>query len=109
METVEDDARYSKLRRFNALMGLFHFLQGSLMVLISNSVALPIKSNFLYFDEISRTISTRTETLFELPIGLAVAAFLFAQPHALAWMFNSPALAVHAHVLAGGLTEGSLV
>ncbi len=88
-DTIEDDPRYAKLRKFNAAMGLFHFVQAVLMVLVSNSVSLPIKSNFLYYDEVAQTISTRTEVLFELPIGLAVAAFLFMS--ALAhWAVASP-------------------
>jgi hypothetical protein len=77
MESTVDDPRYTKLRKFNAAMGLFHFIQAVLMVLVSNSVSLPIRSNFLYYDEVARTISTKSEVLFELPIGLAVAAFLF--------------------------------
>lgn len=87
VEGSAEDQRYSRLRRFNAAMGIFHFIQGALMLLISNSVALPIQSNFLYYDGVS--ISTRTETLFELPIGPAVAAFLFMS--ALAhWAVASP-------------------
>ena len=87
--TAEDDPRYAKLRKFNAAMGLFHFVQAVLMVLVSNSVSLPIKSNFLYYDEVAQTISTRTEVLFELPIGLAVAAFLFMSAFA-HWAVASP-------------------
>ena len=65
------------LRRFNLALGSLHLAQGVLMLAISSSFSLPVVANFLYFNERTRTLVPRPETLVEVRIGLAVAAFLF--------------------------------
>ncbi len=65
------------LRRFNVAMGLLHLAQGILMLILSSSFALPVVTNFLYFDEATRSLLPRPETLVDIRIGPAVAAFLF--------------------------------
>ncbi len=39
------------LRRFNAIMGFLHLVQGILMIVLSNDTTYPIYTNFLKFDE----------------------------------------------------------
>jgi hypothetical protein len=65
------------LRRFNVAMGLLHLAQGALMVILSSSFSLPIVANFLYFDAAAQRLVPRPETLIDIRIGPAVAAFLF--------------------------------
>ena len=65
------------LRRFNVAMGLLHLAQGVAMVILSSSFSLPIVANLLYFDAATQRLVPRPETLIDLRIGPAVAAFLF--------------------------------
>ena len=76
-EAAATTAETTGLRRFNVAMGVLHLGQGILMVALSSSFALPIVTNFLYFDQATRTLQPRPETLVDLSIGPAVAAFLF--------------------------------
>jgi hypothetical protein len=68
----DDDAR--QLRWYNLIVGLVHLVQGILMLWLSTDFSLPV----------TRTVPTgppgtlpTTETWFELPLGPAVATFLF--------------------------------
>jgi hypothetical protein len=68
----DDDAR--QLRWYNLIVGLVHLAQAIAMLVLSTDFTLPV----------TRTIPTgppgtlpATETWFELPLGPAVAAFLF--------------------------------
>lgn len=65
------------LRRFNIVMGFFHFIQGVLMLLMSNEFTLPITSSFQVFDTATNRLVPFHDTLVNLPIGPMVAAFLF--------------------------------
>ena len=65
------------LRRFNVAMGLLHAAQGVLMVILSSSFSLPIVANLLYFDAATQRLVPRPDTLVDIRIGPAVAAFLF--------------------------------
>ena len=65
------------LRRFNVAMGLLHLAQGVLMVVLSSSFSLPIVANFLNFDAATQRLVPKPETLVDIRIGPAVAAFLF--------------------------------
>lgn len=84
-----EDIRFKKLRNFNALMGLFHFIKATLMLLVSNSVSINITSNFLFYDELTETLMTKTDVVYSLPIGPSVAAFLFISAIA-HWLLASP-------------------
>jgi len=73
---------FEKLRKFNLIMGLFHLLQGSFMLLaalfidqISNFKPV-IQTNFLMFDETSMQLVSNNQELFKLPFGILVASFL---------------------------------
>jgi hypothetical protein len=67
---------YAGLRRFNAIMGTLHLLQGILMIVLSNDKTYPIYSNFLRFDQGSSTLVPDPKVFYELRFGPAVAAFL---------------------------------
>ena len=75
--TVLGEKCFTRLRIFNGVMGVFHFIQGMLMLLLSNEFTLPITYSHPVFDPITQTISPIAETLVELRIGPAVALFLF--------------------------------
>jgi hypothetical protein len=62
---------------FNIIMGFIHFLQGILMLVLSNQFTLPITTNFLSFNPKTKELTTTTETLINLQIGPVVAIFLF--------------------------------
>ena len=63
-----------RLRLYNAVMGVLHAVQGAAVLLLSTDFALPVTAAFMEGPPGSPAPTTE---LFELPIGLAVAAFLF--------------------------------
>ena len=71
------DKCFKRLKIFNAIMCVLHFIQGSLMLLLSNEFTLPLTYTTPVFNEITQTISPVSETFFELRIGPLVALFLF--------------------------------
>ena len=64
------------LRRFNAIMGFVHLVQGLFMILVSNDTTYPIYTNYLSFDLETFALSPNPQLLYELRFGPAVAAFL---------------------------------
>jgi hypothetical protein len=66
------------LRRFNAIMGLLHLVQGILMIVLSSErgTTYPIYTNFLSFDLANRSLTPDPQLWYELPFGPAVAVFL---------------------------------
>ncbi len=76
-ESPAESLNVGGLRLFNVAMGGLHFAQGILMVVLSSSFALPLVTNFLYFNPQTRTLVPRPETLFTVRLGPAIAAFLF--------------------------------
>lgn len=68
--------KFSKLRRFNLVMGCLHLVQGILMIVLSNDTTYPIYTNFLGFDPATRSLAPETELFYELRFGPAVAVFL---------------------------------
>ena len=70
------DAKLKGLRRFNAVMGLLHLVQGLFMIAVSNDTTYPIFTNYLSFDPATFTLSPDPQLLYELPFGPAVAVFL---------------------------------
>jgi hypothetical protein len=73
---MENEMKFARLRRFNAIMGLLHLVQGILMILLSNDKTYPIYSNFLSFDTQSGALLPKSELFIELRFGPAVAMFL---------------------------------
>ncbi len=74
--TGSTDIKFSRLRRFNAIMGFLHLIQGIFMIAVSNATTYPIFTNFLSFDTATRSLKPNTQLLYDLPFGPAVAAFL---------------------------------
>lgn len=64
------------LRRFNLVMGFLHLVQGILMIVLSNETTYPIYTNFLRFDEATRSLAPDPKLYYELLFGPAVAVFL---------------------------------
>ena len=63
-----------RLRLYNAGMGVLHAVQGLAVLLLSNEFALPVTAAFM---EGPPGTPASTEELFTLPLGPAVALFLF--------------------------------
>lgn len=70
------EATLRGLRRFNAIMGVLHLLQGVLMIVLSNATTYPIFTNFLKFDVATRSLIPNPVLAYELRYGPAVAVFL---------------------------------
>lgn len=68
---------FSRLRRYNAIMGFFHLAQGIFMLAITNNFTLPVTTSYLSYDISTQAIETVTETIFNIQIGPMVAVFLF--------------------------------
>jgi hypothetical protein len=84
--------RATSLFRWNAVLAVLHGIQGLAILAISFArdpiVTTPIVSSYLAFDTATQTLVPAQRTLFDLPIGPAVATFFFmsAVAHALlAW------------------------
>jgi len=71
---VDTDRTMARLRWYNAGMGLLHAIQGIAVLLLSNDFALPVTAAFM---EGPPGTPASTEELFTLPLGPAVAVFLF--------------------------------
>jgi hypothetical protein len=69
--------RYGRLRRFNVAVGLFHLVQGFVLLALANDLALPVLATFLEDDPVAQPGPATPELVFELPIGVLVAAFIF--------------------------------
>ena len=67
------------LFRWNASLALIHFAQFAIILLLSLAktpmATAPIVSSYLTFDTVTQTLVPAQRTLFELPIGPAVALF----------------------------------
>ena len=74
--TKTEESKFSGLRRFNAIMGFLHLVQGIFMILVSNDTTYPIFTNFLNFDIATRSLKPNAQLLYNLPFGPAVAVFL---------------------------------
>ena len=70
------EMKYAKLRRFNAIMGALHLIQGILMIVLSNDTAYPLFTNYLMFDFEAFKLVPDSTQVGELLFGPAVAVFL---------------------------------
>jgi len=73
----QPEKTFRNLRRFNAFMGVLHFIQGSLMVILSSDFSLPVNISYLEFDAALFKLIPATREIGMLRIGPAVALFLF--------------------------------
>jgi hypothetical protein len=81
--TPADSPRYRRLRVGNAVLAALHLGQALVILALANDFSLPVTGAFL--DGPPGTAPQPQETLFDLPLGPAVAAFLIlaAVDHAL--------------------------
>jgi len=75
--------KLQKLKRFNMIMGLFHLIQGIIMLFLATSVIQKIAEFqpqiiqfYQTFNTDTRSLETTSKVLFELPFGIMVASFL---------------------------------
>jgi len=71
------DHKFINLRKWNISMAVLHLAQGIAMLVLSNGFKLPVTSSFLQFDQVTKSLQPRLETMFTLKIGPMVALFLF--------------------------------
>jgi hypothetical protein len=77
MELVSaPEETFRGLRRFNAVMGVFHLAQFILMLVLSNDFGLPITTSYLRFDADALQLVQNPREIGELLIGPATAVFL---------------------------------
>lgn len=69
------NSQLSRLRRFNLALGGLHALSGLAMVALSNGFTLPVTARWA--NDAPGRSDPATTVLFDLPLGPAVAAFLF--------------------------------
>lgn len=67
---------YKRLRVYNGVMGILHFLQGVLIFVLSSDFSLPVMTNYLTFDLSTQKLTPNPEIVTELQIGPLVALFL---------------------------------
>ena len=72
-----------KLRNFNLIMGVLHFVQGVAMLFLATTViekiaefSPVITQNFLAFNTETMSLELQSKELFQLPFGILVASFL---------------------------------
>ncbi|NLG26971.1 MAG: heliorhodopsin HeR [Chloroflexi bacterium] len=70
------DATFQGLRRFNAVMGALHLLQGILMLVLSNAKGYPFWTSYLTFDTGKMALVPNPQQVGSLRFGPAVALFL---------------------------------
>jgi hypothetical protein len=73
---METDSSYSRLRKYNLLMGIFHLVQAALIFALSSDYTLPVKASFLHYIQETSTLQPVPETIVNLRIGPLVAVFL---------------------------------
>ncbi|MGB3763107.1 MAG: heliorhodopsin HeR [Ornithinimicrobium sp.] len=71
------DRTAKRLRIFNLVMGVLHLASGSAMVALANDFALPVSTFALNGPPGTPLSEGVTNSVFELPLGLATASFLF--------------------------------
>jgi hypothetical protein len=76
-EEKTEEERIKSLRSFNIFMGFLHLIQGALMVFLSNDTTTTIRSYFIDYDDVTETFTTNIENVVDVPLGIAVALFLF--------------------------------
>jgi len=77
----------TRLRGYNAVMGLLHAAQGALVLALANGFSLPVTSTFM---EGPPGTALELRDLFEIRIAWGVAAFLFISAAA-HWILAGPA------------------
>lgn len=74
---MEQEKKFFKLRRFNIVMAILHFVSGTVMTILSTDLKVPVTASFLKFDVLTQKLFPQMSTLFEIRLGYLVASFLF--------------------------------
>ncbi|MDD4222935.1 MAG: heliorhodopsin HeR [Candidatus Methanomethylophilaceae archaeon] len=77
-DAVSDDVKFEKLRRFNLIMGFFHFIQAAIMLAIAD-YNVQMRFTTSYIDATAGFPPTgpgAAELFFSVPLGPMVAIFL---------------------------------
>jgi len=91
---MERRSQFSRLRWYNAVMGVLHLAQSAVIFIMSNDFTLPINTSFLSFNTETQSLQPVTETVINLPLGplvalflliSAIAHFVIASPLAFGW------------------------
>jgi len=69
--------KFKSLKLYNIIMGLFHLIQGILILILSNDFTLPINTSYLTFNETTYTLEPVLEHFKDIRLGYAIAIFLF--------------------------------
>jgi Heliorhodopsin len=72
----QEERKFSRLRTFNVIAGLFLLIQAIAIVFLSNSFKLPINTYYLDFNVTTQVLAPVENTIYELRVGLLVALFL---------------------------------
>jgi hypothetical protein len=92
------EARFVRLRIYNAFMGFLHLAQAIAVLFLSNDFTLPITTSFLSFMPEMGKLWPVTDTVINLPLGPMVAVFLLlsavahftiASPGVFGWYVNN--------------------
>jgi hypothetical protein len=67
---------FQRLRYLNLIAGCLHLVQGILMLALSTGFSLPVTDAFVVYDPSAGKLVPRLENLFDLRLGVLVAAFL---------------------------------
>jgi MFS family permease len=76
-KNVRNPEGFRRLRTRNIVVGIAHLVQAILMLALSNALAFPVVAGFLTTDPVLDRGDGVPQKLFEIPIGPAVALFLF--------------------------------
>ena len=72
----QEERKFSRLRTFNVIAGLFLLVQAIAIVFLSNSFKLPINTYYLDFNATTQLLLPVENTIYQLQVGLLVALFL---------------------------------
>lgn len=73
----DNDSVYKKLRIFNLVMAVLHFLQGLLMLILSTDFSIGITRGYLDLDPVTERLVSQTSPVFNIQLGPLIATFLF--------------------------------
>lgn len=90
--------RLAGLRRYNIIAGIFHFIQGMAIVVLTNDLSFPIVARFMEGPPVPGVKFVEVEQ-FSLPYGMAVALFSFLSAIAHFWV-SGPGFSRYANDLA---------
>lgn len=67
----------ARLGTLNRRMAAVHFVQGILVLILSRQFSLPIKTDYLFFNDSTRTLESAQHVMFHLSLPALIAAFFF--------------------------------